>query len=288
LNKEGTNISKTAIVTSFHSYSTKLVEWNPQAVITFDSHIDSHFLFEGEASKLIDSLPFEDRSAFIRTCVLSLYSFSIPNASLFLVIPKESFIAGAESDERLLLKKGEDINYEHFVEGLKGFLKTALHTNIFESPPNDIGHLLKKLPKRTTILDIDVDYFEEFQGHCYSRAARLKSNEGSLSKLGCLNDFYRTIERLSPQRIVISELMLEQINPPKEPFASVAKFLRNHNYSITYDGLAESDEIALKAISKHEEYVRREQNNLEVNIDTIKDMKETDKKRAAMIKEFYF
>jgi hypothetical protein len=289
---KATSLVKKVIISSFHSYSSEIISWAPAAVLSFDSHVDDHFLIAGKASKVLNRLPFADRSAFLRVCIHSLLALKLKLASVNLVTPWGCFQSRAQHDGKAIEQSGVDMG--NYLETRLDYLKRIMHLNVFLCPPRDISFVLKKLPKHTTVFDVDIDYFEEFQDFCYSRAPKTIMADGSISKLGSLNDLKRAIKDLHPDRILISEIKLSQIKPFSQPFSNLIYFLKDNGYNIEFGELCESDEVAEVAINKEALYVDIERKELGSQISSIfttgapiSSLKAVDDDRANLLKQFY-
>ncbi len=242
------DLEKRVIISSFHSYSSEIIDWKPPAILSFDSHVDDYFIVAGKTSKVLNRLPFADRSAFLRVCIHSLLAIKLREASINLVIPWGCFQNRAQRDGDAFEQRGVDM--VDYLETKLDFLKRIMHLNVFLCPPREIGFVLKKLPKHTTVFDVDIDYFEEFQDFCYSRAPKIGLPDGSISNLGSLNDLKRAVSDLRPDRILISEIRLSQIKPFGKPFSDLIDFLKNKGYSIEFGELCRSAIKWLKRPSK--------------------------------------
>lgn len=284
-------MNKHAVITSFHSYSTKIIEWEPPAVLSFDSHVDDSMIVEGKSPKVINRLPFADRSAFLRVCVHNTLAISAPNDSVHIVIPEGCFRSRIYGEWERIEKR--DPIFDKYFEAKLEILEKVLHLKIFFSPPQNISYILKKVPKHTTVLDVDVDYFEEFQNSCYTKAPKFQYSDGSISKNGSLNDFYRAVKHIHPEKIIISEIKLSQIKKPTMSFSQMLEFLKNTGYSVEYDELVESDEIAEDALRKQETYKEWEESRLKTESlpiskqEMFDEIMRYDEERAELIKEYY-
>jgi hypothetical protein len=246
----------------------------------------------GRTSSVLNKLSFADRSAFLRVCIHSLLALKLQNASVNIVTPLGCFQNRAQLDGEALEQNGVDMG--NFVETRLDFLKRVMHLQVFLSPPRDISFVLKKLPKHKTVFDVDIDYFEEFQDVCYSRAPRILAPDGIISRLGSLNDLKRAISDLHPDRILLSEVKLSQIKPFSEPFSLLIDFLKNKGYEIEFGDLCKSDKIAEAAIKKQALYVNLEKKELGNRIFSafssetpISLLKSVDEDRADLLKQFY-
>ena len=109
---------------------------------------------------------------FLRTCIHSIVAINLKGSvPLFLVIPEGSFLSGTLVDERHL--RQANVETEGFSQIVLDSLSDFYKIKPIFCPPNDISRIFKKVPRHTTILDLDVDYLEEFQAHCYSKAPKI-------------------------------------------------------------------------------------------------------------------
>lgn len=232
----------------------------PKSIISFDSHLD---IDDGSKRfiELLFKLPFPLRGAFLRNYVHSLLRRGLPKVPLYLVTPSSAFECNNVQRSR------------HFQEGIKKELNKVISDeealeqanetvlellrgigiHLFLSPPKNLKYLSEKVDKFTTVVDIDVDYMEEFQKFCYSKAPQFVDIPEQ-RHLGHLTDVTKMIDRIRPSLVLISEAKLDQIENSKYPLAHLIDFLKSHEYKIENGELVESDESAFDALRKFERF----------------------------------
>jgi hypothetical protein len=251
-------VSKVALISSFHSYSLMLADLKPKAILSFDSHIDDYFNGGEESYRAIGELPFPIRSMFLRVSVHNMLgrTNTLRGVPIYLIIPKGCFENRVYCDDLILKERGMDVG--DVFEAKKSFTERILGIKLFFHPPRDLDYLLRKIKKHTTAVDFDVDYFEEFQDYCYTKAPKFIYEDGSISKVGALNDFYKIINHICPNTVIISEVKVSQIKSSTGPFSRIIDFLKDKRYEIRFDELVESDEVAEKWMKKQEDFINLE------------------------------
>ena len=272
----------------------------PTAVISFDSHIDDNLMRDDlgvleKSQEAVESLSFTDRSVFNRVSVHSLLGLSkkIQHIPKYVVMPHGSCIDKLVMGGRTL----ENLDYlqDNVVEKFKALTEKMSGLRIFFSPPRDLKYLFKKVQKHSTVVDFDIDYFEELQNYCYTKAPKLHYNNGTTSKIGSVKDFFKTINHVLPDTVILSEIRRAQIKNPSLPFLKMLNFLRDKGYEIEYQDLVESDKIANDAISKHSRFLEKLGNvrkrlisSPDVTIQELRNsLKEADKNQAELLKKYY-
>lgn len=242
------------MITSFHSYSLTLADEKLDAIISFDSHVDDYFGGGERSLEAINELPFPERESFWRVCVHNLLrrSHALRDTPLYLVIPRGCFENRAYTDSMVMDGFGLQFSGSP-VEARIDYLNRILGIRLFFCPPRKIEHLLDKVKKYHTALDVDIDYFDEFQEICYTKAPRMQDGN-TLSRLGSLNDLFRTVRHVRPTFIIVSEVKLSQIKQPRPPFSQLLDFLKKQGYEIEYNELVGSDEMAESVIQKQKDF----------------------------------
>jgi hypothetical protein len=265
----------------------------PKGILFFDSHLDIQVLMKTKTSDAIDNLRFAEKAAFLRTCIHSTVAFSLHGIPLYLLIPEGCF----KSANSLYEYRFQDLNIQadDFSEARINWLLNVLKIKPIFCPPKDISLVFKKVPRHTTVIDLDVDYLEEFQPFCYTKAPRFRYLDGIISKLGTLNDFFRAVKNIRPNNIIISEIKLSQIKAPSSPFLELLDFLKKQEYTIKFESLVKSDQEAETAIKKHEEYAKMEHQTFgkeiftesQTNQDFFNSLLQNDEPRARLIKDYF-
>ena len=101
-------------------------------------------------------------------------------------MPLGSFENRATADGTTLNQLG--VSMGNYVEAKKQFTERFLGLKLFFCPPRSINYLFEKVKRYSTIIDFDVDYCEEFQDYCYTKAPKVLRDDGSISKIGSLTD----------------------------------------------------------------------------------------------------
>lgn len=245
---------KNAIINSFHSSTLNLLAIKPKSVVSFDSHLD---IDEGSKRflEMLFNLTFPLRGAFLRNYVHSLLRRGLPNTPLYLIVPRTAFECNnvqRSRDSQEVIKKelNKVISDDEALEEANAIaldLLKGLGIHLFLSPPKNLKYLSEKVDKFSTVIDVDVDYMEEFQKVCYSKAPQFIDVPGH-RHLGHLSDVTKTIDRIRPDLVLVSEMRLEQIKGQKPPFANLIDFLKSRGYEIEYGEIVESDEAAFEAL----------------------------------------
>jgi len=248
-------LEKRVVINSFHSSSLPiLLEDEPKSIISFDSHLDVFFGGDREFLKAVFDLPLLIRGAILRSNIHALIKRALPQVPTYLVVPQSCFVSKAYMDAKAVEKiNGRKRPLQLIVDFTKDYLE-ALGIKLFLSPPRNLKYLFKRVRKRTTAIDLDVDYMEEFQSTCYTNAPRLVLENEDLTKLGSLDDIMKVVNKINPNLILISELTLSQIEHPESSFSRLIKFLENRGYEIEFGEITDSDKMAQEAIRKAEEF----------------------------------
>ncbi len=257
-----------AIIHSFHShvYDTlaELDEF-PSLILSLDSHVDTQLFGQ------IELMPEEIRRAALRasSLILNLRAFgelpvfidekdeySILSPKMYLAVPYVS----CETEIAVKLPKVNHVlpDEEKFRSG-REFMKYYLNTlkklygiKIYESPPNNLLKLVKKLNKADyPILDIDVDYIGTMQNECYTPLKKVK-----IKDLGNVDKVISLIRKSKPPIITISEATLNAINDVDSNFSKMIDRISNLGYEVEYSTMLDSDEEAMRLLSMHEHYYK--------------------------------
>jgi hypothetical protein len=175
-------------------------------------------------------------------------------APMYVALPIRSAMASAEELARKLRAAGTDALSEPTetpISSLAGFLKNTLGIELYLSPPHSLKKLLALLrDAEEPLIDIDVDYFHEFQGECYSPLAKAESGD-----LGFTTPVLRLIRKTQPKLITISEAKISAIRNAQSNVSIFLEALKRMGYSYE-ERLLQSDEQAEKAMATYAEYYR--------------------------------
>jgi hypothetical protein len=181
---------------------------------------------------------------------------SFPAPEMCLAVPGVCFDTELYTEYRYLEKyavlKEKLRNRRAFEKEYRRNIKKAYGIKIFESPPNNLLKLVKKLKKEVyPILDIDVDYLGIMQGECYSPRKNAR-----LHDLGDVDKVISLIRKSKPPLITISEAKLNAINDANSNFSRMMDRIRNLGYEVEFSTMLESDEEAMTLISIYENFVK--------------------------------
>jgi hypothetical protein len=224
---------------------------NPKSIVSFDSHLDISWASKEFVGELFN-LPFLLKAAFLRAYVHFLLRRVLPNVPLYLVIPTSAYQCQIQAKSR----EFEEVSgKEPPTDATKATadMLNDLGIKLFLSPPKNMKYLYEKVNKHTTVIDIDVDYMQEFQSVCYTKAPQF-TDMPEQTHLGKINDVLRTINKIRPDLVLISEAKLDQIKNFKPPLGQIIDFLKRQGYKIELGELASSDKEALKALMKVENF----------------------------------
>lgn len=264
-------LERNAIVHSFHSQVCRTLENlddEPDLLVSLDSHSDE---FLGEK---IESMPEEiwlarDRAsshALIRRAIGELPIFlkykgmptdSIPE--MVLVIPEITLMT--QVIERFDKIPGViTLSPYESKDPLKAFidhLSQNLGIKIFMSPPKNLMKIVGALRRAEySVLDLDVDYLQEFQGECYTPATQdieiLKKLQPG--QIGSVTETLRLIHKTKPPLITISEARVAAIQEPKSNFSRFIDHLKNLGYKVDYRLIFDNDTEAEQLIKIYNEF----------------------------------
>lgn len=186
-------------------------------------------------------------------------------APMYVVLPIGSAMASAEDLAQKMRKARTAVESEPKeapLVVLQGFLKSILGIELYLSPPYNLKKLLSMLKDADEpLIDIDVDYFHEFQNECYSPLANAE-----LSDLGATEPVLRLIRKSRPRLITISEAKLSAINNTRSNVSVFLETLKRMGYAIE-ERLLQSDEQAEKAMATYAEYYSRVVQTIPISLD---------------------
>jgi len=257
-----------AIIHSFHShvYDTlaELDEYS-SLILSLDSHVDSQMFGQ------VDLMPEEIRIAALRASALILNlrafgelplfinkedEYSFPTPEMYLAVPGRSWetevITKFLKVNAVLEDKDKYRDIRKFAKEHLNTLKKLFGIKIYESPPNNLLKLVKKLNKADyPILDIDVDYIGSMQSECYTPLKNIK-----IKDLGNVDKVISLIRKSKPPIITISEAKLSAINDADSNFSKMIDRISNLGYEIELSTMLDSDEEAMRLLSMHENYIK--------------------------------
>lgn len=165
---------KIVIVNSFHTSSLKLLYDRPDTIVSFDGHLDISYGGGNRYLKHTLSLPFPLWAVLLRANIHGLLRRGLPGVPIYLVVPETCYLNKIHADTRDASAIGETSISEQQVRDFSDkWIEEFLKIKLFLSPPKNLKHLFRKIRKHTTVFDIDVDYMQEFQDVCYTRAPRV-------------------------------------------------------------------------------------------------------------------
>ncbi len=244
-------VLKRVLINSFHSGSLNLVAMKPKAIISFDSHMDVCWASERVLNEIFN-LPFNLREAFLRAYIHYLLKKALPKVPFYLVVPYSAFKCEVDQRSKGIEDYIGQVPFEKMAQLTYGMVKD-LGIELLLSPPESLKSLYEKVEKHTTVLDIDVDYMEEFQNFCYSKAPQYKDMPEE-RHLGKLIDIIRVVNKIQPNLIVISEAKLDQVIGNKPPMDQLIVFLKNQGYKIENAQIIDNDNNALDVLKKVETF----------------------------------
>jgi hypothetical protein len=270
---------KTVLLSSFHSsspYALEKHELEPDLIISFDSHIDTSLL--GYRKEVVEIIG-DDREQFYaaaRAATHAIFArkFGESGAKVIIVTSKlafESDVAFLEQKVRNLKPELEELGFAELVanrlEGLRSFFGLELLTCPPKDPVASLAPLINNA--ESPVIDIDVDYFADFQTECYTP---LKN--ANLSELGNLERVLRLIRSTQPAIITLSESKVDALNTPSSKTNHLLTKLRNMGYAHERFHVYENDDEALHYLSEWELFSKK--NEAHVNRKILSDIASPD------------
>ena len=257
-----------AIIHSFHShvyFTYHELDEYPSLILSLDSHVDAQLFGQ------IELMPEEIRSAALRasSLILNLRAFgelpvfigekdeySFPSPEMYLAIPGicwETELVTKFLKTNIALEDNDKYrDIRKFAKDHLNMLKKLYGIKIYESPPNNLLKLVKKLKKADyPILDIDVDYIGTMQSECYTPLKK-----ADIKDLGNVDKVISLIRKSKPPIITISEAKLNAINDANSNFSKMIDRISNLGYGIELSTMLDSDEEAMRLLSMHEHYYK--------------------------------
>jgi len=257
-----------AIIHSFHShvYDT-LVELDeyPSLILSLDSHVDAQLMGQ------VELMPEEIRRTALRASALILNlrafgelpalfdeqeEYSMMSPEMYLAVPGRSWETEIATKflkvNAVLEDKDKYRDIRKFAKDHLNTLKKLYGIKIYESPPNNLLKLVKKLNKADyPILDIDVDYIGSMQSECYTPLKNIK-----IKDLGNIDKVISLIRKSKTPIITISEAKLSAINDADSNFSKMIDRISNLGYEVELSTMLDSDEEAMRLLSIHEGYYK--------------------------------
>ena len=254
-------MERRVVIHSFHSqvYET-LYEIDEEAdiIVALDSHLD---VFWG-IKDIIESMPIQIRLAAGRASAhtlirrvfgdlpIMLKIEGIPTdflAEMILVAPRISLI------NHVMQNIAPYTTPVHMPNPLKGFLSyltNVLGIKVFTSPPKNLLKLADMMRKAEfAVLDLDVDYLQEFQTECYTPLEYAKPGQ-----LGWTARTLKLLRKTKPPIITISEAKITAIKEGKSNFSKLTNRLKNLGYKIEYKLAFDNDREAERLIRIYKEF----------------------------------
>jgi hypothetical protein len=238
-----------------------------ETVVCFDSNVDTGIVTSEETTSLKDL----EKLAALRMCSHLLIKRAVSgvfpvvptnhresdavmnkflgekSTNIALVIPAKCL----ESQRADMQKMEED--FDSAVSGsdratislLETTLGKAMGAQILASPPFPLDQLVKTIKhEKNVLIDIDMDYMQEFQSECYSQA------EGVLpSELGLVSQVMKALDKIKPRWVTISEASVAANSDPKSRFVKLLVDLKGRGYSLSFDERnVTSDDEARRAL----------------------------------------
>jgi hypothetical protein len=214
---------KRIVLHNFHSQVPDTIasdELSFDLVICVDGHLDD-FMGSAEQSQSFPDETFRlaahraSAHSFIRRATGDFPPLLVEEdkpflAPMYVALPIRSAMASAEELARKMRETKTDAisDPETPISVLTGFLKNMLGIELCLSPPHNLKKLLTLLRDADEpLIDIDVDYFHEFQGECYSPLEKVEPGE-----LGFTAPMLRLIRKAQPKLVTISEAKLSAIH----------------------------------------------------------------------------
>jgi hypothetical protein len=242
-------------VNSFHTSSLELLDDKPDAIVSFDSHLDISFGGGNRYLKQALSYPFPLRATLLRASIHGLLRRGLPDIPIYLVAPETCYLSRIHLDARdASAIEDTSISEQEIKDFTDKWIEEFLKIKLFLSPPRNLKHLSQTVRKHTAVFDIDIDYMQEFQDVCYTRAPRIVLDDVDVTKLGSLNDIIKAVRLLHPDIIIVSEIKRCEIAKPESPFSKMMSFFRNLGYDIELGELVDNDTTALKALEIAENF----------------------------------
>lgn len=258
-------MTKKVIVSSVHTctpYALDETGLYYDAIVSVDSHLDGLFLHFTEAL----TNPLKDnwnlRYALGRVAVHTFMSRMLGLEAVYLLISPPMFETFVVSGLTLAQIHNPDLRLEADYESeFKQLMKENFNLRIKNIMPDkalkEIGKIFKK--HDVTVLDIDVDYFEEMQKECYTPMKNVPSGIfGNASRM------LKTIKKVEPETITFSEATISALNDPNSNTNKFLDRLADFGYEREDFWLYKNDEIAIKSMNKADNFSDYSQRNRKI------------------------
>lgn len=242
-------MEKHVIINSFHSHSIPLLRKSkPEAIISFDSHLDDFLFVSSKTLDTVEKLNPKDMYALLRSCVQYYFGTMFKDITKCLVIPKFCFFCDVVNTSPDHAHNGKQ-ELKYVFNFKKNLFKNAFNTRIFYCPPNDIEKLSKNMEKYASVLDIDLDYVYEFKDYCFTKPPCLKKYGNNKSVFGTLKQVKNAIKLINPNLIILSEIVSSALFNA-EPIQNFLKWLKQRGYFLEYGNIIDEDKEAFKLKKK--------------------------------------
>jgi len=163
------------------------------------------------------------------------------NPPMYVIIPRQTFLiefAYMRERERALKEDGLSLMTEAI---FKRDMEEWCGINIFLSPPKNLTKFFEKnFLSEDFLFDIDIDYFSEFQGECFS------PNRGIQRKdFGYLPRVLKLIRKYQPEILTISEMKNSALNDSKSRFSNFMKRIQELGYEVDYSNIIDEEDTEI-------------------------------------------
>lgn len=272
--------AKRVVLHSFHSQAADTIasdESSFDLVLCVDGHLD-YFMSSAEQSQ-----NFPDKIVRLAADRASAHSFirratgDFPPllskedrmflAPMYVVVPLQSAMASAEVLVRRMKAARKAAAWEAKETPLnliQGLLKDTLGIGLYLSRPRQLKKFLTLLRDADEpLMDIDIDYFHEFQSECYSPLVNAASSD-----LGSVESVLRLIRKTRPRLITVSEAKLSALRNPQSNVSALLNIVKRMGYVIE-ERLLESDKQAEDAIATYAEYYKTVVETTSISLDNL-------------------
>ena len=244
-------MNKQVFLNSFHSHSIPILEeYSPEAIISFDSHLDDFLECGPKTFEILDKLEEEDRDALLRSCVQYFFGNIFRDIPKYLVIPESCYFCDIVNTASKIESSKPKEDFEYVLNFKEQVFDKVFKTSVFRSPPKSIKKLIKKVANSKPVIDLDLDYVYEFKDYCFTQPPRLDGNQDNPSIFGSLYAVTKVIQKVKPQLIILSEVFPSAINDSTGPVKSFLNWLEKRGYSVEMGTLFEKDEEGIMAMKK--------------------------------------
>jgi len=254
--------SKKIIVSSFHSGSVYAIHdknYDFDCMVSFDSHVDTRIA--GYRQEVVDEIssnfPLQQTASRAAAHVMFRNTFKNLN-ELLLVIPKVCFESDVAWVNHDIQKRMPDSDFGGIdLEKEKEALKIAWRIDVLYSPPKDpLSEVRKFVHGKKPLFDIDVDYFGDMQGECYTPMKGAKRYD-----LGNLERTIKLIKKVKPEIITISEATVAALDDSNSKTNHLLDKLADIGYERDDFFIFDDDDEAKYYLGKFDDFNRFYQEN---------------------------